>query len=1603
LEAKDFSALRISLASPEQIRSWSYGEVTKPETINYRRLRPEKDGLFCEAIFGPTKDYQCYCGKYKNIRYKGIICDKCGVEVTKSSVRRERMGHIELAAPVAHVWYTRRVPSYLGLLLDVSRRNLDRVLYFAQYVVTHVDDDARNRALKRLQESVAQAETDLLGDLDERIATLKENREAIMQEVQSRAEGLDAKYEQIRDERSEFLIQEAQRIQQFIEESLGQEYTDDVFFEGVDVYIAKSGEIADNRQIEAVQSEVTAALNKLQAQVDAERYSEEDSLAAEADSATEDIQAELDELLGQRNDRVRQIQDRSQEARDELEKLEVLQFLSEPRYRELRQRYGQVFKADMGAEALLEILKTMDLDKLAKELWTEVRTTKSKQKRKKATKRLKVVESLRKSENRPEWMILTVLPVIPPDLRPMVQLDGGRFATSDLNDLYRRVINRNNRLKRLLELGAPDVIVRNEKRMLQEAVDSLIDNSQRGKALSRRGRRELKSLSDMLKGKKGRFRRNLLGKRVDYSGRSVIVIGPQLKLHQCGLPKMMALELFRPFVIAKLVEYNYASNVKSAKRIIERERPEVWEVLEEAISERPVLLNRAPTLHRLGIQAFEPQLVEGKAIQIHPLVCSAFNADFDGDQMAVHVPLSDKAVKEAQDLMLSTKNLLKPADGSPVVAPSKDMVLGNYYLTMDPTAELITVPEAADNFRSWDVLSEGGYRVGVIFNAAGARQVQYRDFDLNNDVTSYRTIVEFDEETGIETVIDAEEQAFNALVTGEIDVLVHNSLDSLKFAEKHDIGIALANLHERRHVIDMDEVNYLYDLGIVDLHTPILLGNFYDDPSFAPPEHPEICTVGRAIFNRILPDELRFHQETLGKKGLQKLVAKVVQYIGLEHTTEVVDAIKNIGFKYATISGTTIAISDLTIPEERHHILENAENSVDTYAKNYRRGLMTEQERYIKTVGSWSDAKDKLQDVIRDTIDPFGPVAVMAISGSTKGGFGPITQLAGMRGLMADPSGRIIDLPIRSNFRHGLTAQEYFISTHGARKGLADTALRTADAGYLTRRLVDVSQDVIVNRIDCGTKAGIWIPNLAHPDHVDNPEADIAGQSIQERISGRAASHTVVHPETGEIIVDRNEIITELIADEIAAANVSEVYVRSPMTCALIHGVCALCYGQDLGRGELVSLGSAVGIVAAQSIGEPGTQLTLRTFHTGGTAQKAGDITSGLPRVEEIFEARRKPKGEAVLTNIGGYMQIEERDDGVRVAVVEDSEISSEEYDIPVGWELLVATDEDIKEKQVLAEEINGDGQLISKTSGIAFIEDQKLYVRYEETVVEEYEIPASARIRDELVMAMRESDSGVIEITPGTQLTEGSKNPHQILKVLGEDETRNYLLREVQDVYRNQGVNISDKHFEVMIRKMLSKVSITRSGDSGLLPGELIDRLKLLDMNERLLAEGLEPAAGVPVLLGVTKAALSTESFLSASSFQHTIKVLAGAAIEGKEDRLYGLKENVIIGKLIASGTGFHTYQDRELAVRDDLLETQGALVNDQADADDDELDEYDELEQELLDELDDSNDDDDDYEDDDSDDDDDDDDDGDTDGLVVDADDDYIDAIVDGKDNID
>ncbi len=1141
LDVSNFERMRLGLASPEQILAWSSGEVKKPETINYRTLKPERDGLFCERIFGPTRDWECHCGKYKRIRYKGIICDRCGVEVTRSKVRRERLGHIELAAPVSHIWYFKGIPSRMGLLLDMSPRSLEKILYFVSYVVNEPGN----------------------------------------------IEGLAKK-----------------------------------------------------------------------------------------------------------------------------------QLLSEAEYREYREKYGGRFKAGMGAEAVKLLLDEIDLEELSTKLRAELRNTTGLRKVR-AIRRLEVVEAFRMSGNDPSWMILDVVPVIPPELRPMVQLDGGRFATSDLNDLYRRVINRNNRFKRLLDLGAPDIIVRNEKRMLQEAVDALIDNGRRGRPVTGPGNRPLKSLSDMFKGKQARFRQNLLGKRVDYSGRSVIVVGPELKLHQCGLPKEMALELFKPFVMNHLVDKGLARDIESAKRMVERVRPEVWDVLEDVISEHPVMLSRAPTLHRLGIQTFEPILVEGKAIQIHPLVCAGFSINFDGDQMAVHVPLSTEAQAEARILMLSAHNILNPKDGRPVVTPTQDMVLGVYYLTIERT----------------NVLGEGKV---------------FRDFD---------------------------------------------------------------------------EAFYAYESKAVDLHAKIRVRR--DGKLFE-------TTVGRLIFNQVIPEELGYINDIVGKKSLGQIVGKCYRQLGYERTDSLLDGIKNLGFKYATKAGITAGITDVEIPEAKAGILAQADLDVEKVEQQYRRGLITEEERYERVIGFWQEATDKVTDALMHSLDPLNPIYMMAQSGA-RGNVQQIHQLAGMRGLMADPSGRIIDVPIKANFREGLTVLEYFTSTHGARKGLADTALRTADSGYLTRRLVDVAQDVIVREDDCGTREEVNVTEIAVDGYVIEP--------LDERIIGRYTLEPVAHPETGEIIVSADQEITEEQAELINKAGITKVLIRTVLTCKTRYGVCRKCYGRNLATGYQVEIGEAVGIMAAQSIGEPGTQLTMRTFHTGGVAGE--DITQGLPRVEELFEARR-PKGQAIISENDGTVTIGENK-GKQEIEVAGSDGESHLYPIPFGSRVRVS-----------------NGQIVES----------------------------------------------------GEELTEGSINPHELLDIKGIAAVQQYLLREVQRVYRMQGVDINDKHIEVMIRQMLRKVKVEESGDTDLLPGALIEVFDFEDENRRIMESGFEPSTAKPVVLGITKSSLATDSFLSAASFQETTRVLTEAAIKGKVDPLLGLKENVIIGKLIPAGTGTACYRSLQVSL---------------------------------------------------------------------------------------
>jgi DNA-directed RNA polymerase subunit beta' len=1164
-------------------------------------------------------------------------------------------------------------------------------------------------------------------------------------------------------------------------------------------------------------------VEKIESDIKEEEERTKAPLEAEEDRLRHVAQEEMDSLSSRCRDDVEEVRKAALTQRDEIEDLAKLEMLNETRYRDLHEKYGRMFKAAMGAEAIHDIVSRIDLDAMMVSLRVETHSS-SGQRRKKATKRLRVVEAFRKSGNRPDWMLFTVLPVIPPDLRPMVQLDGGRFATSDLNDLYRRVINRNNRLKRLLELGAPEIIIRNEKRMLQEAVDSLIDNGRRGRAVSGSSNHKLKSLSDMLKGKQGRFRQNLLGKRVDYSGRSVIVVGPELKLHQCGLPKKMALELFKPFVMHKLVEHNYAHNIKSAKRIVERMKPEVWDVLEEVIKDHPVLLNRAPTLHRLGIQAFEAVLIEGSAIQIHPLVCPAFNADFDGDQMAVHVPLGALAKEEARTLMRSDHNLLSPSNGEPIVAPTKDMVLGCYYLTQ---------------------LRPGALGEGKAF-------------------------------------------------------------------------------------VDADEVQMAYQMGFVDLQAEVTVRLATGDVIQTTP--------GRVIFNESLPASLRFKNKVMDKKALKDLMAECYRRYGTAKTADLVDDIKNLGFHYATVSGVTIAISDITIPVQKRTIIEETNGKIGEIERQYRRGLITEEEKYQSTVEAWTKATDDVTSAVAQGLDKFGPIHMMAVSGATRGQFQTVRQIAGMRGLMADPTGRIIDLPIISNFREGLSVLEYFIATHGARKGATDTALRTADSGYLTRRLVDVAQNVIVRDEDCGTKAGIWIRK---------GEEKELGETIGERILGRTLAGPVVNPTTGEIIGNAGDEITEDRTAAILAANVEAVHVRSPFTCETRHGVCRKCYGRNLARGQVVEMGEAVGIIAAQSIGEPGTQLTMRTFHTGGVAGTE-DITQGLPRVEELFEAR-PPKGQAIITDMDGMVQIERDGDQRKVRVV-SSEQYRDEYQIPEGYEPLIHDGDSIQTGQVLAslggatepapkkpkrkskaakaaEEAAasaaaGTGEeastaivpaelapapavVLSRTGGTAYVEGDKIIVLYEDREEREFPVTQNARLKVE---------NGQL-VHAGDQITEGAKNPQDVLRIQGRDAVQMYLMGEVQRVYRSQGVNINDKHIETIVRQMLRKVRIETAGDTALLPSELCDRFDYEEINAKVLAEGGEPATAQPVLLGVTKASLSTDSFLAAASFQETTRVLTEAAIQGATDHLIGLKENVIIGKLIPAGTGLRARPDTAIA----------------------------------------------------------------------------------------
>jgi len=1268
VDVNNFDRLRIGLASSEQIRQWSRGEVKKPETINYRTLKPEKDGLFCEKIFGPTKDWECYCGKYKRVRFKGIVCERCGVEVTRAKVRRDRMGHIELAAPVSHIWYFKGVPSRLGYLLDIAPKDLEKVLYFASSIITSVND--------------ADREADL--------ATLKEELAADLAELEA-------------EKAEELAAIEAERDRR--------------------IAIAK-GELEPEEGEEAAEDETPVA----------DRIKKIEKEAARDLSDLEEEYAERRQLLT--------------EAFDTFQKLTPKMLINdETLYREMKVRYGTYFRGGMGAEAIKDLLQQVDLDALAEELRTQIREGKG-QKRAKAVKRLKVVAAFRGSNNDPAWMILDAIPVIPPDIRPMVQLDGGRFATSDLNDLYRRVINRNNRLKRLLDLGAPEIIVNNEKRMLQEAVDALFDNGRRGRPVTGPGNRPLKSISDMLKGKQGRFRQNLLGKRVDYSGRSVIVVGPELKLHQCGLPKTMALELFKPFVMKRLVDLDHAQNIKSAKRMVDRGKGVVWDVLEEVITEHPVLLNRAPTLHRLGIQAFEPVLVEGKAIRIHPLVCTAFNADFDGDQMAVHVPLSAEAQAEARILMLSTNNIKSPAHGRPLTTPTQDMVIGLYYLT----AERPGMPGEGRVFYSFD-----------------------------------EAMLAYDSRSGL----DLQAKIFVRLTE--------------------------------------------------DLHVETAPGEFVE---LAAGERIE-TTVGRITFNRSLPPDYPYINHEIDKKGISRIVEDCANRYSTNEMTATLDELKRLGFHYATRAGLTVSVYDAVIPDEKESILASAQAAVDKIDEQYDRGLITAEERHRQIVDVWTRATDEVGDAMAKNFDKFNPIYMMANSGA-RGNIKQIRQLAGMRGLMANPKGDILDRPIKANFREGLSVLEYFVSTHGARKGLADTALRTADSGYLTRRLVDVAQDVIVRESDCGTDEGATF--------AIRPESGLA--PVDPNLVGRCLLEPVKHPKTKKVLKEAGEYITD--EDELMTlldAGVETVVARTVMTCHAKHGICQACYGWDLASRKPVDIGTAVGIIAAQSIGEPGTQLTMRTFHTGGVAGE--DITHGLPRVTELFEAR-KPKGQAILAEMAGTLRIEEGEKSRN----------------------LIITDDEGHEKS--------------------------------------YQVSRRARLRPGVADG--------VSVALGQQLTEGSVNPHDLLHLKGPSDVLLYIVAQVQDVYRSQGVDINDKHIEVIARQMLRKITVLEPGDTEFLPGQLVDRFVFEQENERMMADGAEPAVGTPVLLGITKASLATESYLSAASFQETTRVLTDAAIAGKEDQLLGLKENVIIGKLIPAATGMKRYRSVKLTYKGQSAEWERA-----------------------------------------------------------------------------
>ena len=1271
-QTEDFKGVRLKLASPTTIMDWSHGEVTKPETINYRTQRPEKDGLFDEKIFGPIKDWECYCGKYKRIRYKGIVCDKCGVEVTKSSVRRERMGHIKLSVPVAHIWFLRGVPSRLGLILDLGVQDLEKVVYFAAYIISHVDEESR-------------------------LATM----EQIEREFKSKKKEIEDKYETLIGKTKSTMSQ-------------------------------KSG-------------------------------------SKDADLLAAEIDAEITRLKDTWSKELEGLESIRDQARSELKSIKKHQIISELAYRDLSLKYGPVFTAGIGAEALKGLLEEVNLEQLALDLQTNLPNLEGQAERK-ALKRLKLVKSLINSGLRPEWMLIGNLPVIPPDLRPMVQLDGGRFAASDLNDLYRRVINRNNRLKKLLEIKAPEVITRNEKRMLQEAVDALIDNSIRhGKEVtaSTGQKRKLRSLADMLKGKQGRFRQNLLGKRVDYSGRSVIVVGPHLKLHQCGLPKMMALELFKPFVISKLIGREFAHNVRSANRLIEQARTEVYDILEEVIKGHYVLLNRAPTLHRLGFQAFQPVLIEGKAIQLHPMVCAAFNADFDGDQMAVHVPLTEAAQKEAREIMVSAHNLLKPASGDPVMTPDKDVVVGCYYITR---------------------MRDGVKGEGKVFSDSTEAILAYNNSHVH--------------------------------IQAKVKVRMPNG--------------------------EMIETS-----------------------------------VGRLIFNKVVPPELGFRNENFDKKKLQALVREAHRTLGNDRTAELIDEIKRTGFYYMKKSGLSWGMDDLVVPQSKHERLKGADVEVEATYQHYREGLLTEEERKNRVVEIWADVSEKVAKDVTFTVTEFGPVNYYVSSGA-RGSFSQVTQMSGMKGLVVNPAGDVIELPVKGSFKEGLTVLEYFISTHGSRKGMSDTALRTADAGYLTRRLVDVAQDIVVNSEDCGTEEWDWITL---------EDSEKMGKQFDRRLFGRVTAEDV-KDKSGKIIVEKNHGIDDIEAKQIAEAGITEVKCRSVLKCKLSRGICRLCYGYDLGFNDMVRLGAAVGIVAAQAIGEPGTQLTMRTFHTGGSAS-VKDITQGLPRVEELFEAR-EPKGMAYVSEIDGQVYIAKPNNKEYIVRIQGADVEKDVYELK-GEQSAIKDGSKVMSGETLY--IDKDSKSVkAKADGLVRLEKDKIIIVHESDQVKEYVIPAS------LSLTVKDQDL----VAKGQQLTEGNLNPNQVMELRGTEAAQKYIVREVQDIYVSQGQNIHDKHIEVIVKQMFSKMRITDSGESELVAGDITDKAKLSFINDTLKVAGKRPVVADQLLMGITKVSLNTDSFLAAASFQETTRVLIEAAVTGKTDYLRGLKENVIIGKLIPAGTGF-------------------------------------------------------------------------------------------------